>query len=201
MSRAIKDWSDKKIGKLTFKNRLEEKVSGAFLWRCVCDCGNCGNCVDIVPAEVARGRVVSCDFCNENSENPKRRVRNHFISSARVVWRQYYKDGDVSFEYFLKITQEDCFYCGRKPSNSYTKKMKTKSKNGSGEFIYNGLDRIDSFLPHNKNNVVPSCFQCNFSKLNYKQDDFFNWVEKVYKFFVLPNQKKPFDDEVSGNDF
>lgn len=47
--------------------------------------------------------------------------------------------------------------------------------------IYNGLDRVDSKLPHNINNVVPCCIHCNKAKLDRTQDEFYAWVEKVHR--------------------
>jgi hypothetical protein len=49
----------------------------------------------------------------------------------------------------------------------------------NGWFIYNGLDRIDSSLRHNKDNVVPCCSVCNTAKLDLTVEEFYNWIDRV----------------------
>jgi 5-methylcytosine-specific restriction endonuclease McrA len=68
-----------------------------------------------------------------------------------------------------------------------------KEKNGrckrlDGLFIYSGLDRIDNNLPHTEENVVPCCKQCNKAKSYRSQEEFFEWVENVYKNLIIPKE-------------
>lgn len=52
-----------------------------------------------------------------------------------------------------------------------------------GEFIYNGLDRIDSSKPHVLDNVYLCCKICNYSKRDMSYQDFINWINTVYNHF------------------
>lgn len=70
-----------------------------------------------------------------------------------------------------------CEYCVR---FEYYKPERVRD----GYFTYNGLDRIDSSQPHNKNNVVPCCYPCNVAKLDYTQEEFFSQTKKRYEHLV-----------------
>lgn len=48
-----------------------------------------------------------------------------------------------------------------------------------GDFFYNGLDRIDPKKPHNIDNVVPCCYDCNVAKLDRSQEDFKEWTKNI----------------------
>jgi 5-methylcytosine-specific restriction endonuclease McrA len=80
------------------------------------------------------------------------------------------------------LCESDCHYCGAHPSNV------KKIKSGNGEFIYNGIDRINSSGPYSILNCVTCCEQCNKAKLDYSVKEFKDWIERVYNHqFVTPN--------------
>jgi len=112
------------------------------------------------------------------------------IASAKDVFRARYSDGDLTFEQFLELSSCDCFYCGAKPSNKHNRyKMvlngketkRSKYAQDNGDFIYNGLDRVDNSLPHNLNNLVPCCKICNEMKSVRSIDDFAKQIVKLYE--------------------
>ena len=72
------------------------------------------------------------------------------------------------------MTQENCFYCGNKPNQTI------KAKGHNGDFVYNGIDRIDSSKGYVKGNVVPCCGRCNEAKMAISHKEFLSWVEQVY---------------------
>jgi hypothetical protein len=115
--------------------------------------------------------------------------RNPMISSARRVYKTNYSDGNILFEDFFKISQEKCHYCNAIPSRC--KNIFKENKNNTntnkiniinGDFIYNGLDRVDSKLPHDINNIVACCWCCNNSKNNYSYDFFINKIKQINDF-------------------
>lgn len=99
--------------------------------------------------------------------------------SAKRTYRGY-SDGDLSFEEFLRLSQKSCVYCGTAPSNItnwYLSCIKNKPYTSqylidNGNFVYNGLDRIDNTKPHHTNNVVPCCFNCNRAKNDMSLSEF-----------------------------
>jgi len=59
-------------------------------------------------------------------------------------------------------------------------------RKGSGighDFIYNGLDRIDSKAEYTIDNVVACCRRCNVAKNDMSAQEFMGWAQKVYEHF------------------
>lgn len=123
---------------------------------------------------------------------------------AKRVFQGGYSDGDLSFNDFLELSQRSCFYCDSTPSNRTSpgvkrdgtpRKRRTVIRGeftyeipawGSylgqdAQFVYNGLDRLDSSLPHLRSNVVPCCQRCNWMKGKFSVSDFLNHIERIMK--------------------
>ena len=54
-----------------------------------------------------------------------------------------------------------------------------KSEYGHGEFVYNGIDRVDNSVGYTIDNCVSCCGMCNFMKRSYNQLDFINQAIKI----------------------
>lgn len=108
------------------------------------------------------------------------------IATAKIIFDFRYADGNLTFDDFLRLSQENCHYCGIVPSTTYNKFSHRGTAKTSqyavdnGNFTYNGLDRIDSNLPHNLENIVTACHSCNYSKSDHNQDEWGKWICKVY---------------------
>jgi hypothetical protein len=110
------------------------------------------------------GKSKSCRQCLKNS--PELLTYNHTKRTAvrrKIAWQ-------LSFEQWLMIATEDCYYCGSPPAN----------KVSSFGFTYNGVDRVDSTGTYEMNNCVASCLTCNRAKSNKTQKEFYEWVCRVY---------------------
>lgn len=147
--------------------------SGGAVWLCRCICG--------IEKEV---EVKSILNGTSNSCGCTRGQYNGTMSLAREVWRLQYKDADLTFEEFYKLSQENCFYCEALPSN----KRKHVNPHYCEPFIYNGLDRVDNNRGHSQDNVVPCCWECNEWKADYTKDYFFEKIAKIYQKFLLKNK-------------
>lgn len=147
------------------------------MWEARCDCGEL---TLARPADVKRGKHKSCGCYHLSGAT--RRKYDPVIASARKIWNCNYDDGDIDFDTFFSLSQEDCRYCGSKPATRFNRAEKNASQNQieNGWFIYNGLDRIDSCKPHTIDNVVPCCPQCNSSKMNLTFVEFISNVERRY---------------------
>ena len=122
----------------------------------------------------------------------RRRKYHPMVSTARYVWNSSYKDGNISFEEFYTLSQQNCFYCGIKPFTTYNVSDKLTSQYRDseyqlkeGNFTYNGLDRIDSTLIHTLDNVVPCCIRCNVGKMRRTTDEFFAHAKRIYDHLSL----------------
>lgn len=160
-----------KINKLTVISFAPNNTRGRKCVECICECGN----VKITEVySFKTGDLKSCG-CLIFADNPKR-------SSAKKIFRREYSDGNLTFEQFLELSQLNCFYCNEKPSNCYNVAYKDYSENfkKNGGFIYSGLDRVDSNLPHHLDNIVPCCKFCNFAKCDYTVEEFCEWIQKSH---------------------
>lgn len=135
---------------------------------------------------VTGGNTTSCGCLSDRDINLK--ITDPKIKSARKVWQHHnYNDDNLSFEKFYDLSQKNCFYCNAKPSNSYTRIRKECSEEIqnnqklNGEFVYNGLDRVDNNLKHSIENVVPCCIICNRLKLNHSFEKFTSIIKLIYK--------------------
>lgn len=171
----VLDLINKRFGKLVVKEKSDKRDKwGNVYWLCECDCGN---------EKVVRGR---CLTCGETKSCGCARYDSRFklgdgIASQNELFRCYKynaKKRNIEFnlekEYFLEITQRICFYCGDKPNNIM------KNNCNTGEYIYNGVDRIDSSLGYIRNNVVPCCKKCNGMKMDISLEDWLKQINKIY---------------------
>lgn len=107
-------------------------------------------------------------------------------TSIKCVFYNHKKNTDLTIKEYYSISQMNCFYCNNTPSNSLNsakndKKSSIKAKE-NGNYIYNGIDRIDTNLLHNKNNIVPCCYYCNFAKNKLSIFDFQFWINRIQQF-------------------
>lgn len=70
-------------------------------------------------------------------------------------------------ELITSFMNKRCAYCGRLPKEKPT-----------------GIDRIDPNLGYEDGNMVPCCFECNISKLDYSFWEFYKWVARAYAYLI-----------------
>lgn len=158
-------------------------------WLCECDCGK----LSIVVVDKLRsGSTKSCGCLNlENRLCLAKRMNAASIkyspreSTARKVAKSRY--ADMPFQDFYEMSQLNCYYCNKEPSNKQNVATSKSSEKFCKEatFIYNGLDRVDNNLGHSKENCVPCCKICNYAKRERSVEDFKSWVLKTYRYYVL----------------
>src|SRR5574337_1207102 len=182
-----------KFGRLTITALVNFNKHHQRRVLCLCECGKEKI---VLVNKLKTGQTNSCgclrlenankQLSNASECNPKIKGKSDpRIATAKIVFRRY-ADGNLSLDDFLSLSQWHCFYCGAEPSNKtnyyITKKSKySKERQALGYFVYNGLDRVDSKLPHNLDNVVPCCIYCNKAKLDRTQEEFYAWVARVNK--------------------
>lgn len=81
----------------------------------------------------------------------------------------------LSEKQFRNLTKQKCFYCGVEPSKIIKGQGKT-----SGDYKYNGIDRINNNDGYKIKNVVTCCFNCNSAKRTLSQQKFFELVNRIY---------------------
>lgn len=142
-------------------------------------CKNCKSNV-IIPMDNAKNNaVLNCGCYKWNKLTSEERIEQKPTNAAFTKlyggYKRKCKIQDLKFELnlieFFNITQKNCYYCNRKPYQKY--------KTDEREFVYNGLDRIDSKKGYEKENIVSCCGKCNMMKWNLKQDDFINHAKLI----------------------
>jgi hypothetical protein len=127
------------------------------------------------------GLAISCKECNrigEESDNmdPEKRKAidaRHHKKRKNTIERKYtvYKSAakkhkrtfSLSIEDFKLFWKKPCTYCG-------------------DEIETIGLDRIDSSIGYELDNITSCCLTCNKMKINMPIEDWYNKMIKVLKF-------------------
>lgn len=168
-----KDWTNFTRENLTFIKKHKTYKSGQAVWLAQCACGAF---IYTVPSNGAKScgciSKAKCKIlCSELGK--KGRKYTKIESAARQVYQRY-KDGDLDYKSFYELSQKNCHYCNISPQNRHVYQ--------NTEYIYNGLDRINSNLDHSKNNVVPCCRECNLSKREKTVDEFLLHIKRIYEY-------------------
>jgi len=131
------------------------KRSGLFTY-----CKECGNSRSRVYSKEnnEKQRARAKKYKNEKGETPEYRY-GQYKSDAIKIGREF----SLSFEQFFTFWQKDCSYCG-------------------GEIKTIGLDRVNSKVGYEIDNIVPCCFDCNRLKSNRVLEEWLSKMEKILKF-------------------
>lgn len=135
------------------------------IWLFHCDCGEDK---EIMAYSVTSGNTKTCGCAQGKYTGTK--------SLAHEVWRMGYADGDLDFEEFYVLAQQNCFYCGDRPAN----KKVHRNPAFCEPFVYSGLDRIDNNRKHDRDNVRSCCWECNEWKADFTEAEFFDRNERIY---------------------
>lgn len=95
--------------------------------------------------------------CRANWAQPKHRFRRmRYNAMRRKV------DFRLSLEQYLDLSKNKCTYCGDAPPE-----------------FGGGLDRIDSSIGYQYNNVVVCCYKCNVMKSDLTVSEFYEHIAKI----------------------
>jgi hypothetical protein len=184
----ISDLIGKKFGRLTvIKNveRPEKYKNTEAYWKCACDCGKV---IIVSTSSLRSGNTKSCGCLRAELLGAMAKRVNRIGVGESAFNRIYYDykrtakrrniEFDISEDYFKYLVQQNCYYCGIEPFRT----ISMKSKNG--DFICNGIDRIDNSSGYIKGNVVSCCKNCNQSKNDKSVQEFMNWVDRLYNYSI-----------------
>lgn len=187
----FKDHTGEVYGRLKVVEFIGKIGNQNTFWKCLCECGNyktgtMGN--------LSKGHLKSCGcLLKEHRKNFVEKMgiksfKGNGTAGFNILKRSYKSNAiERGLEYNLKdedlfkIAKSNCFYCGIPPkqikvSNSNTTTTKTLKK---GQFIYNGIDRIDNDKGYIITNVVPCCDPCNHAKGTMSLKQFNAWIERL----------------------
>ena len=180
------DLSGQKFTRLLVLEKIE--TEGRTTFKCLCDCGKTKN---VKSENLKGGSTKSCGCLNDEKRSARaslfgitNRQFHPRTTTARRVFQKRYSDGNLEFDDFMKLTQQNCHYCTSEPNNlANSAKEDPKASQyaiNNGDFKYNGLDRISSDRPHDLDNLVPCCKICNYAKRDLTLEEFELWVIRIY---------------------
>lgn len=158
--------------------RVGSQPKRAFRFRC-----DCGAVVVRTLMDVRRLDTMSCG-CLKSDNLAKKPAHNRLSegeSSFRNLYYTYKRrakamgiEFDLSLDAFRNITKQDCSYCGAPPLQE-----KRAHRSSHGEYLYNGLDRVDNSAGYEPWNVVACCGVCNRAKGVMGRKDFIRLAKSI----------------------
>jgi hypothetical protein len=187
----LKRTRDKYLNKQLFKisiidiryvraNRQPQAVA-----KFICACGNTG---ETFLTLISNKKTVSCGCWNALKQQKPTGIgaARACFSSRKADAKRRQLQWTLSFKEYHRITQQNCFYCNKLPSNEYG------SDNYNGNFFYSGLDRVNNLLGYSKQNCVPCCKECNHAKGMMTMVEFKQHITKIYLNFIINNKELGF---------
>lgn len=187
----LKDLAGKRFGRLVVIKREENGKHGITRWLCKCDCGN--ETTKIRPY-FKKSPIPSCGCAdkerkigNKYSLNNKNHNKNPTFEGFSGTLFGHYKrqskrrrlEFSLSLEFFREIIKKECIYCG-KLGNNILNQGGHGGRRQYAIFTFTGIDRIDSSKGYSENNCVPCCKTCNYAKRIMTQQEFYDWIDRVY---------------------
>lgn len=171
----IKNLAGLKFGKWTVLDKYE-KINDKLHWLCQCDCGSEPRMVSL--SNLKSGKTVCCGCVVPNRLSYGEAAFNTLYAEYKRGAIQRHLVFEITKEEFKIITKQNCFYCGAEP------KQAKNQKERYGDYVYNGIDRVDNLQGYIINNVVTCCKRCNQGKTNLSQQEFLSWIERVYNYSI-----------------
>lgn len=178
----FKDLTNTKFDKLLVLKCVGINYRRHAVWSCLCDCGNkinlAGNCIRSGNVRscgcLTKERIKACakGYAKNRALPMQKFALNSLYSAYRSTAKMKNRKFELTKHHFEQLIKSECHYCGEVNSNCFTRNEEV--------FRYNGIDRKDSSLGYEVQNVVPCCVKCNHGKLAYTQDEFLQWIKKVY---------------------
>lgn len=169
----IIDITGQRFGRLVVieQSSKRTKTKGAY-WKCLCDCGNE---IIVIAANLKRGHTKSCGCLSKET-----RFLGNGESGLNYVIRAYKMNAELrGYEFNLtreqvkEITSKNCFYCNKPPERV----GKGAKISRDGDYIYNGMDRVDNDKGYTLDNIVPCCYSCNVRKRGLSKEDMIKILE------------------------
>lgn len=133
------------------------------LWLFKCDCGKEKEICPHYVFNRKKSSIRSCG-CSTKKFMSKIKIEEPGVAARNGLYATYrrscagYRDipFELTKEQFFTLTQQNCYYCNKPPSQ--IKKSKVSF------YVYNGVDRVDNTKGYTIDNVVSSCGPCNSLK-------------------------------------
>ncbi len=174
-----------KIGNFTFL-KTEWHNGKNKIWVMQCECGK--EKTFWKKSAITKQKTCGCGIDKAGLTKEQRRTINGRLSSYKQGAKQRQLEWDLSYEKFVEITSQSCFYCNAEPVriNCFENAPSLQKDSPNADWTkyttyFNGIDRLNNSLGYVENNVVPCCTYCNRAKSDLSFNDFKNHIETIYK--------------------
>lgn len=146
---------------------LSHRENGG-MWYWDIECTNCGYKTKRFTHYVKESKgCVKCQL-KAKGEAGLNKVMGCYKDSAKNRNLSF----ELSKEQFRKLTSSPCHYCGCGPSI-------TKCTNGWGDYVFNGIDRLDNSKGYVVENCVACCRTCNRGKGAWSYDFWVSHIKRL----------------------
>jgi hypothetical protein len=159
----------KKFGKLLVLDLFSKnEKDNTPIWLCECDCGNK---LTIKSRLLLENKTKSCGclFRLDFGEG----AFNSLFKRYKYGANERNLEFQISETEFRKLTKQNCYYCGVEPKQI----IKTA---GNGDYIYNGIDRLNNDIGYVYDNIVSCCGICNRDKNIMNASEFITMIDMIY---------------------
>jgi hypothetical protein len=173
------DMAGRRFNRLTGLHVVRHRGVRAWAFRC-----DCGKETVAVASDVTTGKVKSCGCLRNEKTAERSRILKRLgpgVARFRQVLKHYTdrarRDGlawALSELQARSLMEKPCTYCGAPPSN-----VNRAPRGWWGEFIWNGIDRINSSGGYVPSNCVPCCSKCNYMKAELTVVEFIEHVTRI----------------------
>ena len=134
----------------------------------------CGETCETAFAQVVRLRKTDCG--GDTHRLPKGvAARGGLLTAVKGSAKKRGYEYAISDEFAFDLFDGDCHYCGRPPSR-LTPLSRSKYR---GQFLYNGIDRVNNSEGYIIGNVVSCCSTCNYAKRDMPYLGFLDYLDVV----------------------
>jgi len=182
-----------KHGRLTVISHAGKDHRNKHLWLCLCECGNEKV---VVSDNLSSGKSNSCgclkaEFLarkgNQYGLHEDREVALLKVQYSHLKRRDKKKgfSDTLSLDVFSLLSKSPCKYCGLEHSKEIEDRLnESKSQKRLSDHVLkcNGIDRVDSSKGYTVENSVACCKYCNTAKNTMSENDFYEWIKRVYEF-------------------
>lgn len=167
------DLVGKQFGYLTVNKIAFSKKNKKF-WHCEC---KCGEKIITFTAQLTSGKTKSCGCLHRE----KVRTCSYGEAAFNKLYNSYNRQAkkrnlvfNLTKEDFKNLTKGNCYYCGNPPSMIWKEEGQLW-----GEYIYNGVDRLNSKIGYETPNCVPCCKTHNRMKSDLSIEEFIAACKEV----------------------